>query len=142
VRDRIDREYAQPLDVEALARGAHVGRAPQPRAYWHLPDLEAKLAEVTAAGATVKEPARDVGGGRLVASVTDPDGSVLGLLQDRRVLRRPTIPPNARSAVPSSIENARRAPTATTASGLLSGSSPQLQPAACNAAHSSPTSAS
>ncbi len=24
VRDRIDREYAQPLDVEALARGAHV----------------------------------------------------------------------------------------------------------------------
>jgi AraC-like DNA-binding protein len=24
VRDRIDREYARPLDVEALARGAHV----------------------------------------------------------------------------------------------------------------------
>jgi len=24
VRDRIDREYAQPLDVEALARGAHL----------------------------------------------------------------------------------------------------------------------
>jgi AraC-like DNA-binding protein len=24
VRDRIDREYAQPLDVEALARGAHM----------------------------------------------------------------------------------------------------------------------
>ena len=24
VRDRIDREYAQPLDVEALARGVHV----------------------------------------------------------------------------------------------------------------------
>jgi AraC-like DNA-binding protein len=24
VRDRIDREYAQPLDVEALARGAHI----------------------------------------------------------------------------------------------------------------------
>ncbi len=23
-RDRIDREYAQPLDVEALARGAHM----------------------------------------------------------------------------------------------------------------------
>ena len=32
VRDRIDREYAQPLDVEALARDAHmsagqIGRA-------------------------------------------------------------------------------------------------------------------
>jgi len=45
-------------------------------------DIEAKLAEVTAAGATVKEPAHDVGGGRLVATFTDPDGNVLGLLQD------------------------------------------------------------
>ena len=54
-----------------------------PVAYWHVADLEAKLAEVTAAGATVKEPAHDVGGGRLVATVTDPDGNVLGLLQDQ-----------------------------------------------------------
>ncbi len=42
----------------------------------------AKSKAVTAAGATVKEPAHDVGGGRLVATVTDPDGNVLGLLQD------------------------------------------------------------
>jgi hypothetical protein len=41
------------------------------------------LAEVTPAGATVKEPAHDVGGGHLVATVTDPDGNVLGPLQDR-----------------------------------------------------------
>jgi predicted enzyme related to lactoylglutathione lyase len=47
-----------------------------------VPDIEAKLAEVTAAGATVKEPAYDVGGGRLVASFTDPDGNVLGLIED------------------------------------------------------------
>jgi predicted enzyme related to lactoylglutathione lyase len=53
-----------------------------PVAYWHVPDIEAKLAEVTAAGATVKEPAHDVGAGRLVATFTDPDGNVLGLLQD------------------------------------------------------------
>jgi hypothetical protein len=26
---------------------------------------------------------RNVGGGRLVATVTDPDGNVLGLLEDR-----------------------------------------------------------
>src|ERR671935_1458679 len=71
--------------------GQHVGLVPgggpqgmiSPVAYWHVSDMEAKLAEVTAAGATVKEPARDVGGGRLVATVTDPDGNVLGLLQDR-----------------------------------------------------------
>jgi predicted enzyme related to lactoylglutathione lyase len=73
------------------AAGQHIGLVPgggpqgmtSPVAYWHVPDIEAKLAEVTAAGATVKEPARDVGGGRLVATVTDPDGNVLGLLQDR-----------------------------------------------------------
>jgi predicted enzyme related to lactoylglutathione lyase len=31
-----------------------------PVAYWHVPDLEAKLAKATAAGATVKEPASTV----------------------------------------------------------------------------------
>ncbi len=43
--------------------------------------------QVTAAGATVTEPMRDVGGGRLVATVSDPDGNVLGLLQDRQEVR-------------------------------------------------------
>ncbi|MGW7491860.1 VOC family protein [Streptomyces sp. NPDC054786] len=73
------------------AAGQHIGLVPgggpqgmtSPVAYWHVPDIEAKLDEVTAAGATVKEPAHDVGGGRLVATFTDPDGNVLGLLQDR-----------------------------------------------------------
>jgi uncharacterized protein len=53
-----------------------------PVTYWEVTDIEAKLAEVTAAGASVKEPPRDVGGGRLVATFTDPDGNVLGVLQD------------------------------------------------------------
>jgi len=73
------------------AAGQHIGLVPgggpqgmtSPVAYWHVPDIEAKLAEVTAAGASVKEPPRDVGGGRLVATVTDPDGNVLGLIQDQ-----------------------------------------------------------
>jgi predicted enzyme related to lactoylglutathione lyase len=71
------------------AAGQQIGLVPgggqgmtSPVAYWHVPDIEAKLAEVTAAGATVKEPAHDVGGGRLVATFTDPDGNVLGLFQD------------------------------------------------------------
>jgi predicted enzyme related to lactoylglutathione lyase len=34
-------------------------------------------------GATVKEPAHDVGGGRLVAAVIGSDGNVLGLVQHR-----------------------------------------------------------
>ena len=73
------------------AAGPHIGLVPggaaqgmtSPVAYWHVPDIEAKLAEVTAAGAAVKETPHDVGGGRLVASIPDPDGNVLGLIQDR-----------------------------------------------------------
>jgi predicted enzyme related to lactoylglutathione lyase len=79
-----------PYYVGYDAEGQHIGLVPgggpqgmtSPVAYWHVADIEAKLAEVTAAGATVKDAPRDVGGGRLVAAVTDPDGNVLGLLQD------------------------------------------------------------
>jgi predicted enzyme related to lactoylglutathione lyase len=82
-----DSSYYVGFDVAGQHIGLVPGGGPQgmtsPVAYWHVPDIEAKLAEVTAAGATLKEPARDVGGGRLVATVTDPDGNVLGLLQDR-----------------------------------------------------------
>lgn len=73
------------------AGGQHIGLVPgdgspdmaAPVAYWQVADIEATLSEVTAAGARVREPAHDVGGGRLVATVSDPDGNVLGLLQDR-----------------------------------------------------------
>jgi predicted enzyme related to lactoylglutathione lyase len=79
-----------PYYVGFEVAGQQIGLVPaggqqnmtSPVAYWHVPDIEAKLAEVTAAGASVQEPAHDVGGGRLVATVTDPDGNVLGLLQD------------------------------------------------------------
>jgi predicted enzyme related to lactoylglutathione lyase len=81
-----DSSYYVGFDVEGQHIGLVPGGGPQgmssPVAYWHVPDIAAKLAEVTAAGATVKESPRDVGGGRLVATVTDPDGNVLGLLQD------------------------------------------------------------
>jgi predicted enzyme related to lactoylglutathione lyase len=84
-------QHDAPYYVGYEAEGQHIGLVPGgkeqgmtgPVAYWHVADIEAKLAEVTAAGGVVKEPAHDVGGGRLVASFTDPDGNVLGLLQDR-----------------------------------------------------------
>jgi predicted enzyme related to lactoylglutathione lyase len=82
-----DAPYYVGYDTEGQHIGLVPGGGPQgmtsPVAYWHVPDIEAKLAEVTAAGATIKDPVRDVGNGRLVAAVTDPDGNVLGLLQDR-----------------------------------------------------------
>ncbi len=84
-------QHDSPYYVGFDTAGQHIGLVPgggpqgmtSPVAYWHVPDIEAKLAEVTAAGATVKEAPRDVGGGRLVATVADPDGNVLGLIQDQ-----------------------------------------------------------
>jgi predicted enzyme related to lactoylglutathione lyase len=86
IQPQADAPYYVGFDVA----GQHIGLVPgggaqgmtSPVAYWHVSDIEAKLAEVTEAGATVKEPAHEVGGGRRVATFTDPDGNVLGLLQD------------------------------------------------------------
>jgi predicted enzyme related to lactoylglutathione lyase len=72
------------------AAGQHIGLVPSgaqqgmtsPVTYWHVSDIAAKLAEVSAVGGLVMEQPHDVGGGRLVATFTDPDGNVLGLLQD------------------------------------------------------------
>ncbi len=81
-----DGSYYVGYDAEGQQIGLVPGGGPQgmttPVPHWHVSDIEAKLAEVTAAGATVKDAVRDVGGGRLVATVTDPDGNVLGLIQD------------------------------------------------------------
>jgi predicted enzyme related to lactoylglutathione lyase len=83
-------QHDAPYYVGYEVAGQHIGLVPgggpqamtSPVAFWQVSDIEAKLAEVTAAGAMVKEAPHDVGGGRLVATFTDPDGNVLGLLQD------------------------------------------------------------
>ena len=87
IAPQADSDYYVGFDVAGQHIGLVPGGGPQgmtsPVAYWHVLDIEAKLTEVTAAGATLKDPARDVGGGRLVATFTDTDGNVLGLIQDR-----------------------------------------------------------
>jgi predicted enzyme related to lactoylglutathione lyase len=87
VQPQADSPYYVGFDVE----GQHIGLVPDggpqgmtsPVAFWRVPDIEAKLADVVAAGATVKEEPHEVGGGRVVATLTDPDGNVLGLVQDK-----------------------------------------------------------
>ena len=90
--------YAALLGVEPMAdspyyvgfeaEGQQIGLVPNsdmtsPIAYWHVTDIEAKIKEITEAGGALKDAPKDVGAGRLVATLTDPDGNVLGLLQDR-----------------------------------------------------------
>src|SRR5262249_11669423 len=59
------------LDPNAKAAG--------PIAYVDVDDLEAALKELTAAGAKVVQPPKDVGGGLTIAQIEDPAGNTLGL---------------------------------------------------------------
>ena len=78
-----------PYYVQFDADGQEIGLDPNgaakgmtgPLAYWHVADIRATLAELTAAGATEHQPVQDVGGGRLIGSVADADGNLIGLLQ-------------------------------------------------------------
>ena len=57
------------------------GRSAGPIAYWEVEDIRARLRELLEAGAKVDQDVKDVGGGKLVASVKDADGNTLGLSQ-------------------------------------------------------------
>lgn len=80
----------QPYYVGYEIGGLHVGLDPNGRAqgltapvgYWHVDDIEATIERLVAAGARVRQPAREVGGGRRVATLEDADGNAIGLLQD------------------------------------------------------------
>ncbi|MFF9020360.1 VOC family protein [Streptomyces eurythermus] len=80
----------EPYYVGYKAAGQDVGLDPSghakgmtgPVPYWHVTDLRERLAALLAAGAELLQDAQDVGGGRLIAFVKDPDGNHLGLLQD------------------------------------------------------------
>jgi predicted enzyme related to lactoylglutathione lyase len=54
-----------------------------PVSYWDVDDIENTAAGLVGAGGTLSAPARDVGGGMLIATVTDADGNPIGLRQSR-----------------------------------------------------------
>ncbi len=51
-------------------------------AYYHVDDIRKSLQLLVDAGAQMIQEIRDVGGGRLIASIKDADGNIIGLLQD------------------------------------------------------------
>jgi predicted enzyme related to lactoylglutathione lyase len=53
-----------------------------PTPYWHTDDIAAAVAAVTGAGGTQQQAPQDVGGGRLVAVVSDAEGHAIGLIED------------------------------------------------------------
>src|SRR5438445_13524128 len=91
--------YSKLLGIEPYAAGAYyvgfrvgdqeIGLDPNghkqgmtgPVGYWHVDDIKKSLQLLLDAGGQVQQEVRDVGGGRLIASVKDADGNVNGLLQ-------------------------------------------------------------
>ena len=79
----------QPYYVGYRVAGQDVGLDPNghaqgmtgPLSYWHVDDIKGTLGELVAAGATVRQDVKDVGGGKLIAAVTDADGNAIGLIQ-------------------------------------------------------------
>ncbi len=53
-----------------------------PLAYWQVQDIRASLRSFLDAGARERQAVTDVGGGKLIASVTDADGNIVALVQE------------------------------------------------------------
>jgi predicted enzyme related to lactoylglutathione lyase len=81
--------YEQPYYVGWNIDGMDIGLDPHgfkqgmtgPVAYVQVADIKARLDALVAAGASIMQEIRDVGGGLLIATVKDADGNVLGLRQ-------------------------------------------------------------
>lgn len=67
------------LDPDTSEGGAGPGGSV---AYWGVANLDSAIAEFGRNGGGVRSEARDVGGGIRVASVSDPFGNVIGLIEN------------------------------------------------------------
>jgi predicted enzyme related to lactoylglutathione lyase len=52
-----------------------------PVGYWHVNDIKKSLQLHLDAGAQAQQEVKDVGGGKLIASVKDADSNIIGLIQ-------------------------------------------------------------
>ncbi len=90
IEPNYDEPYYVGFTVGGDELGLHpYGDDPRPRpgaegqiAHWTVVDLGAAVAHFIEHGATAHKPAQDVGGGILVASVIDPFGNIIGLIQN------------------------------------------------------------
>src|SRR5712692_5103529 len=101
VKDRAQAKalYSKLLGVEPYMDGAYyvgfrvgdqeIGLDPNghnqgmtgPVGYFHVSDIQQSLQLLVDAGAQTQQEVKDLGGGKLIASVQDADGNIIGLLQ-------------------------------------------------------------
>jgi predicted enzyme related to lactoylglutathione lyase len=84
-----DPYFDEPFYVGFSVGGFELGLIPDGapgtagvQVYWGVADAAAELARLTALGAIVHEPVKDVGGGIKVASVRDPFGNLFSLIEN------------------------------------------------------------
>src|SRR5262245_18827297 len=79
----------EPYYVGYKVAGQDIGLDPNaykagmtgPLAYYHVDDIKQSLQSLVDSGAQVLQEIKDVGGGKLIASVKDADGNPIGLIQ-------------------------------------------------------------
>ncbi|QJD99257.1 VOC family protein [Massilia forsythiae] len=81
--------FDQPFYVGFSVGGFELGLVPDGTpgtagsiVYWGVDDVEAELARIVKLGASVHEAVQDVGEGIRVATLLDPFGNVLGLIEN------------------------------------------------------------
>jgi predicted enzyme related to lactoylglutathione lyase len=86
--------FDEPFYVGFNIAGYELGLDPNPNqavsrpgsgggvAYWRVADVDAAVEHFVTAGATVAAPVLDVGGNIKVATVTDPFGNLIGLIEN------------------------------------------------------------
>ncbi len=84
--------FDEPFYVGFEVGGYELGLDPNPGgarpgpggsvAYWRVEDIEVAVAHFTGRGAKLQSSIQEVGGGIKVATVADPDGNLIGLLEN------------------------------------------------------------
>jgi predicted enzyme related to lactoylglutathione lyase len=84
--------FDEPFYVGFNVGGYELGLDPDPKgakpgpggsvAYWGVPNADAAVAHFQKVGATLRSPVQDVGEGIRVATVADPFGNVVGLIEN------------------------------------------------------------
>lgn len=84
-----DPYFDEPFYVGFSVGGFELGLIPDctpgvqgVQVYWGVPDAVAELVRLTALGAEIEEPVKEVGGGIKVASVRDPFGNLFSIIEN------------------------------------------------------------
>lgn len=85
VEPYVDQPYYVGFRVGDLEVGldpnGHASGMTGPVGFWEVDDIHNSLQSLLDAGAQTRQEVRDVGGGKLIATVTDADGNPIGLAQ-------------------------------------------------------------